>query len=177
MPKTKEQKQAILNSLKDKLQRSKSTALVKFNALKVKEMEELRKELKQEGSEYMVAKKTLLGIALREGGAGEFDFKSVEGQIGVAFGYQDEVAAAKILEKFIKNHSEQVDFIGGVLEGKVINREAIIQLAQVPSKPELYAKLVGSLNAPISGFVNVLAGNLRNLIYVLKAIEEKKQTA
>jgi len=67
-----------------------------------------------------------------------------------------------------------VSFLGGILEGKFLSKEEVLALAKLPSKQELYAKVVGSLNAPISGFVNVLAGNIRGLVNVLKAIEEKK---
>ena len=90
------------------------------------------------------------------------------------FGYEDEVVPAKIVDEFKKTHEEQINFIGGVLENNFLSAEKIQELAKLPSKQELYAKIVGSLNAPISGFVNVLAGNMRNLVYVLKAIEEKK---
>jgi len=144
--------------------------------LGVKDNESLRDQLRQENGEYYVAKKTLLGLALKNQGVDGLDTKSLGGKIAAVFSYGDEVAAAKVLDKFRqdKEKSNKLNFIAGILEGKLLTKEEIEALAKLPSKQELYAKLVGSLNAPVSGFVNALAGNLRNLVYVLKAIEEKK---
>lgn len=102
------------------------------------------------------------------------DPRKFEGRIATIFGYEDEVAPAKILADFQKEHEEKVDFVAGILENKLLNSEEVKALAKLPSKAELYAKIVGSINAPVSSFVNVLAGNIRNLVNVLKAVEEKK---
>ncbi len=176
MAKSKEQKKQIVESLIDKIERSKSIIFTKFSGLQVKENEELRKELKKENSEYYVAKKTLLDLAFKKFEVENLDVKSLEGQLAAVFGYEDEVMPAKVVDKFAKDKEGKIEFLGGVLKNKFISAEEVKSLAKLPSKVELYAKIVGSLNAPISGFVNVLAGNLRNLVYVLKAIEEKKQT-
>lgn len=176
MAKTKKQKQEIVGSLKDKLLKSKSVVFTKFEGLGVKENEDLRQSLKKSGSEYMVAKKTLLDIAFKE-----FEGvspKSFDGKVAAIFGYEDEVAPAKTVSNFKKDLSDEekdkINFIGGILEGKFITQEEVDNLSKLPSREELYAKIVGSINAPVSGFVNALAGNLRNLVYVLKAVEEKK---
>lgn len=174
MPKTKQQKQVILRDLAKKFEEAKSVVFAHFTGLKVVDNEMLRNDLRQEKSEYYVAKKTLLNLALKEKNLGNFDPKGSDGQVAVIFGYEDEVAPAKILNKFIKDHNGQVKFLGGVLEGQVIDAKSVLALANVPSRTELYAKLVGSINAPVSGFVNALAGNLRNLVGVLNAIQEKK---
>ncbi len=176
MAKSKEQKKQIVESLINKIEKSKSVVFAKFSGLQVKENEELRKELKKENSEYYVAKKTLLDLAFRKFEVENLNVKSLEGQLATIFGYKDEVVPAKIVDKFAKNKEGKIEFLGGVLENKFISAEEVKNLAKLPSKLELYAKIVGSLNAPINGFVNVLAGNLRSLVYVLKAIEEKKQT-
>lgn len=176
MPKTKEQKKQIINSLIDKFNKAKSVAFVSFNALGVKENEELRHTLRQEQGEYCAVKKTLLDLALRDSkiGGGNVKAKEFEGRVAAVFGYGDEVAPAKIIDKFKKSNKEKVEFIGGILENKFIEAAQVAELARLPGKRELYGKVVGSINAPISGFVNALRGNLRNLVYVLKAIEEKK---
>ncbi len=174
MPKTKQQKQVILRDLAKKFDEAKSVVFAHFTGLKVVDNEMLRNDLRQGDGEYCVAKKTLLKLALKEKNLGDFDPKSSDGQLAVIFGYQDEVAPAKILNKFIKDHAGQVKFLGGILEGQVIDANGVSALANVPSKQELYAKLVGSINAPVSGFVNALAGNLRNLVNVLHAVQEKK---
>lgn len=173
MAKTKLQKQVILRDLSAKIDKAKSMVFASFNALSVQENEELRNELRKDNNEYYVAKKTLLSMALKEKGQ-EVDVDNFKGQIAVVFGYDDEVSPAKTLGKFIKSHEDKVEFMGGIMEGKFIQPAEVMELSKLPSKQELYARLVGSLNAPISGVVNVLAGNLRGLVQVLKAISEKQ---
>lgn len=161
-------------ALKDKISRSKSIVFTKFEALEVKDNEDLRKALKEQGSEYMVAKKTLLSLALKDLKIENLDVRALEGKVAAVFGYEDEVAPAKVVKDFQKTHENKIEFVGGILENKFLFAAEVKNLAELPSKQELYAKLVGSMNAPISGIVNVLAGSLKNFLYVLKAIEEKK---
>lgn len=172
MPKTKTEKEKIVKDLVDLFKRMKSAVFIDFKGLKVKEITELRRLCRQAGISYGVAKKTLLKIASKESGL-DFDPHSVEGSFATAFGLADEAAPAKVLADFAKNH-EALKILGGLLEGKIVSRETILFLAKLPSKPELIAKLVGSLQAPLSGLVNVLAGNLRGLVNVLNAYKDKK---
>lgn len=177
MPKTKEQKKEILRDLAEKIAKAKSVVFTKFNKLTVKENQDLRNELKKEAGEYYVAKKTLMDLVFKDSKVDGLDIKNFAGQIAAVFGYGDEVAPAKIIAGFKKKleDKEKIEFIGGILEGKFIEAEKVKILANLPSRQELYAKIVGTINAPISGFVNALAGNLKNLVYVLKAVETKKQ--
>ena len=175
MPKTKGQKKQILDSLTEKINQSKSIVFTNFDGLKVSENEALRKKLKEEDSEYYVAKKTLINIAFQNSNLDDIDIKKLEGKVATVFSYVDEVASAKIIDNFKKELGEEkINFLGGILENKFLSKEEVEFLAKLPSKQELQAKLVGTMNAPISGFVNVLAGNMRSLVCVLKAIEEKK---
>jgi len=175
MPKNKIQKQEIFRNLNEKIKKSKSMVFAGFNALSVKDNESLRAKLRAENSEYYVAKKTLMNLALKENKL-DINVRDFDGKVAAIFSYDDEVAPAKILGTFRKDKDkeERVFFLGGILEGKLLSKAQVEALSELPSKHELYARLVGSLNAPISGFVNVLAGNLRGLVTVLKAIEEKK---
>lgn len=175
MPKNKLQKQEIFRNLKEKISKSKSVVFAGFNALGVKDNESLRDQLRQEKSEYYVAKKTLMNLALKENGM-DINVKDFDGKVAAIFSYEDEVAPAKIIGNFRKDKEKEgkLFFLGGILEGKLLSKQQVEVLAALPSKQELYAKMVGSLNAPVSGFVNVLAGNLRGLVGVLKAISEKK---
>lgn len=175
MAKTKLQKQEILRDLEAKINNSKSIVFTEFKSLGVKQNEELRNKLKAEKSEYLVTKKTLLDIALKGKSLEGFDPKSIEGQLSVVFGYEDEVAPAKIVDEFKKDNPDNIEFVGGILENKFIDASGVAALAKLPSKDELYAKVVGSLNAPVSGFVNVLAGNLRGLVNTLSAIKDQKE--
>lgn len=175
MPKNKIQKQEILRNLSEKFKKSKSVVFAGFNALTVKDNEVLRDQFRKENSEYYVAKKTLMNLAFKDQ-ISDLNVRTMDGKLAAVFSYEDEVAPAKIIANFRKDKekADKIFFLGGILENKLLSKEEMESLSQLPSKPELYAKLVGSLNAPVSGFVNVLAGNLRGLVGVLKAISEKK---
>ena len=175
MPKSKIQKGEISRTLSEKIKKSKSMVFAGFNALGVKDNEALRAKLREENSEYYVAKKTLLNRALQDNKL-DINVRDFDGKVAAIFSYEDEVAPAKIIGSFRKDKDKEnrIFFLGGILEGRLLSKQEVEALSTLPSKTELYAKLVGSLNAPISGFVNALAGNLRNLVNVLKAIEEKK---
>lgn len=175
MPKNKVQKGEIFRDLNEKIKKSKAIIFAGFNALGVKDNEALRDKLRKENGEYYVAKKTLMNLALKENKL-DIKVRDFAGKVAAVFAYGDEVAPAKILGNFRKDKDKEnkLFFLGGLLEGKLLSPKEVESLSTLPGKTELYAKMVGSLNAPISGFVNALAGNLRNLVYVLKAIEEKK---
>lgn len=173
MAKTRQQKEEFIKDFNSKLALAKSIVFVHFDGLKVKEIEELRKLFRAEKVDYVVAKKTLLKKAFTEAGIKNYEPATFEKEIGVAFGIEDEVAPARIIQKFSKAH-EALQAFGGVLEKNYVGKEKVIELSKLPSKEELLAKVVGSLNAPVSGFVNALAGNLRNLVYVLNAVKESK---
>jgi len=174
MPKSKIQKEEILRNLTERIKKSKSIVFTGFNALGVHDNEDLRAKLRKEDGEYYVAKKTLLERALKEQGIENLDTKTLDGKLAVIFSYRDEVSPAKVVDTFRKDKEDKIFFLGGILEGKLLSKTDVEALAKLPSKLELLSRLVGSLNAPVSGFVNVLAGNLRGLVTVLKAIEEKK---
>ncbi len=172
MPKTRQQKQETVASLLAGLKQSKSVVFANFQGLTVSKAEELRKTCRKEGIDVLVAKKTLLKRACQESGLNEIDPDTFDGGVASFFG-QDEVTPAKIVNTFAKTN-EVVNIYGGVLEGKFIDSAMVKSLAALPTKIELLGKLVGALQAPISGFANVLAGNLRNLINVLNNIKEAK---
>ena len=176
MPKSKQQKIEILESLKDKVSRAKSMVFVGYNALGVKDNEALRAKLKAENGEYYVPKKTLMTRALKEG-AIDLNLKEMPGKVAAVLAYGDEVAPAKVLGDFRKDKEKEgkITFLGGILGGRLLSQQEVEAMSQLPSKIELYAKLVGSLNSPVSGFVNALAGTLRNLVGVLKNIEAAKK--
>ncbi|MEA3449624.1 MAG: 50S ribosomal protein L10 [Patescibacteria group bacterium] len=175
MAKTKEQKQAMLKAMTDKFEIAKSVIFASFDKLTVSENNELRDKLKEEKNEFLVAKKTILNLALKNQKQKDVDISDCKGQVAAIFGYEDEVSPARIVKEFRKEHEEKIDFLGGILENKFIGNEKVSALADLPGKDELRAKLVGSLNAPISGFANVLAGNIRSFSNVLNAIKTQKE--
>ncbi|HPN96616.1 MAG TPA: 50S ribosomal protein L10 [Candidatus Moranbacteria bacterium] len=170
---TKQQKKVIVQDLVEKLKNSKAVVFSDFKGLGVKDMTRLRRELRAEGIDFKVIKKTLINIALKEAKL-ENDVKEMEGQLAIAVSNQDEVQAAKIIATASKTN-ENLKILGGILGTKNITKEEVMALSKLPSKEELLAKFVGSINAPVSGFVNVLAGNLRSLVQVLKAVADNKQ--
>src|SRR3989344_2182023 len=155
MAKTKVQKQEAVKDFIEKLKKAKSLVFVNFDNLKVKEIEELRKNCRAENVDYLVAKKTLMKIGFKKAGIANTDPKTFAKGVATVFGYEDEVTPARIIQAFAKDH-EALNTIGGVLEGKFVGPEKVIELSSLPSRDELLAKLVGSINAPISGFVNAL---------------------
>jgi len=173
MPKTKDQKKQIVDDLADKLSKQKSLVFADYKGLTVFEAQEIRKLAKEQNAEYIVAKKTLIQLALDKAGIKDVDVKAMEGNVALVIGFEDEVAPAKITAEYAKDH-ESLKLIGGVMENQYIDLAKVEALSKIPSKPELFAKLVGSINSPVSGFVNVLAGNLRGLVGVLNAIKDTK---
>lgn len=162
---TKEQKKKILANLKEKIVKQKVMIFADFTGLKVKDFSNLRKKLKKEGNEIKVAKKTLLSLVLKQGGF-EIPLKKLKGEIAAVFGYRDEISPAKTVYQFGLTNTN-LKILGGIFEKNFIQAERIIELAQLPTKEELLARLVGSISAPISNFVNVLEANIKGLIYVL----------
>lgn len=176
---TKQQKEQIISDLVDKIGKSKSMVFVNFDKVSVSEIEEFRKLCRENKIDYSVAKKTLLKIAMEKGGYNELDPLTFENGVGTLFGYDDEVAPAKIVDKFSKDH-ENLKMISGILSSnpsgqRYLGLDQMKALAKIPSKQELLAKLVGSLNSPISGFVGVLSGTLRSFVGVLNAVKESKE--
>jgi len=170
---TRQKKEAVVAILVEKMRASKAVVYAQYQGVTVKSLTSMRKELAKSGSSWQVMKKTLLSIALKEAGI-EGNVRELPGQVGVAFS-SDEVAAAKTLAEFIKmNKGTKLSIEGGALGTKHLSIDETKALAKLPSRDELRGMLVGTLQAPISGFVRTLSGNLSGLVRVLKAVEEKK---
>lgn len=170
---TKDQKTELVKKLTEKIKAAKSAVFVDYKGIKVKDVTDLKKSLRKADVEYVVAKKTLISLALKNAGIEGVDVKGMEGQVAISLSNADEVAGAKIISDFGKTN-ENIKMLGGVLGTEIMDAGQVKALAKIPSREELLAKLVGTLNAPVSGFVNVLSGNLRGLVNVLKAVSEKK---
>ncbi len=170
---TRNQKHELVKELAEKIKGAKSAVFVDFKGLKVKDATELKKSLRAAGVEYMVVRKTLIDIALKNAGIEGANIAKMDGQIALSLSNTDEVSGAKIIDTFAKTN-ENVKMLGGVLGTQLMDAAEVKALAKIPSKEQLLGQLVGTLNAPISGFVNVLAGNLRGLVQVLNAVKEQK---
>lgn len=172
MPKTKQKKEQDIQALVESLKTAKSAVFANFQGLKVSESEELRGLCREQNIDYTATKKTLMKKALNDAGY-DVDIKAFQGGVAAVFGKEDEVAPAQVIANFAKDH-EIVEIFGGILEGKFIDSAKVKELSKLPSKHQLLGQLVGTLNAPVSGFVNVLAGNMRGLVNVLNGIKEAK---
>lgn len=172
MPKTKQQKQTAVGSLVDGIKAAKGVVFANFQGLTVAQTEELRKNARKEGVQMIAAKKTLVQRALEAVGFSDANASTFKGGVATFVG-NDEVSPAKVVASFAKKN-EVVSIFGGILEGKFIDAGMVKSLSALPSKQELLGKMLGSLNAPISGFVHVNAGVLRSLMNVLNAYKAKK---
>ena len=169
------EKVAKIAEIKELLSNSKCTILVDFCGLTVAQDTALRRKMREAGVHYNVVKNTLLRIAAQEVGIEGLE-PSLEKNTDIAVAPEDPVAVAKIICDFAKENKELKVKVG-VLDGKVIGADEIKALAALPPKEVLVAKLLGSMNAPISGFVNVLQGTIRNVVYALDAVRKQKESA
>jgi len=169
---TKDQKVQIVTNLKGKLSKAAGLVLADYHGLSVSQMQELKRILKPFGAEFTVVKNTLLTLAAKETGK-KVPEEVLTGPTAILFSFGDALEPIKKLADFIKQYQLPKIKIG-FLEERLLSAEDVANLAKIPSREELHAKIVGALNSPISGLVNVLNGSLRNLVYVLKQIESTK---
>lgn len=169
---TKEQKIQIVATLKEKLTKAASLVLADYHGLSVSQMQELKKILKPLGAEFTVAKNSLLTLAAKQADR-QVPGEILTGPTAVLFSYKDGLEPIKKLVDFIKQYQLPKIKIG-FLEGKLLSAEEVVEIAKIPSREELHAKLAGTLNYPIYGLVGTLNANLRNLVFTLDQIRAKK---
>lgn len=169
------EKVAKVAELKELLADSKCVVLVDFCGLTVAQDTELRRKMREAGIRYNVVKNTLLRIAAAEAGIEGLE-PSLEKNTAIAVSQDDPVAVAKVVCEFAKAN-KVFEIKTGILDGKIINAETVKELAALPPKEVLVAKLLGSMNAPISGFVGVLQGTVRKVVYALDAVRQAKESA
>ncbi len=156
---TKTQKSKIISDLKEKVDKQKAIVFTAITGLKVKDLSNLRKLMRSRDCELKVAKKTLISKVF-QGKKIDFNVKKLEGEVALGFGYKDEVLPFKTLYDFAKNH-ENLKILGGIMGAEILDKSKAIEFGQMPTKNELLVRLM----------VNVLKGNLRNLVYALSQIK------
>lgn len=171
MAKTKQQKEQDLTELTKRLSNAKGIVLAEYRGTTVKDINKFRRSLEKEKITSKVYKVTLLRKALESNGvdASKVDYKA---PVIVAISDLEETLPAKVVKGLTKE-IKTIGVLSGVMEKKVLSKTEVLALADLPSKQELRGMLVRTINAPVSGFVNVLAGNLRGLVNVLNAIAQK----
>lgn len=173
MPLSKIQKEEIVKEISDLLQSSKLTVVANYQGTGVKQMQELRKSAKEDGTKVKVVKNRLVVKALSTVEKyKDMDTSKLNAQLIYAFNSEDEVAPAQAFAKFAKKNPT-LDFVGAITaDGQFMEADEVKQLASLPSKQQLRSQLVGTLIAPQQGFVSVLSGNIRGVLNVLSARAE-----
>ncbi len=172
MPKTREQKEQDLQELTDKLKSAKSVVITEYRGTTVKDIDAFRRALSKEQVFSKVYKITLVKKALEANGinAEAVDYKT---PVILSLSDEDETTPARLVKSMGKT-MQTIKIVSGVLDGQLATGAQMMALADLPSKDQLRAQLVGTINAPVSGFVNVLAGNIRALMNVFNALAEQK---
>ena len=174
MPNAKvlEEKKQMVADLVDKFKNAAGGVLVNYQGINVEQDTKMRAELREAGVDYFVFKNTLTRLAVKECGFDELLPVLVK-MTAIAVSEKDPVAPAKILKAYA-DKIQTFNIKAGFVDGGVIDVKGVNQLATLPSKEQLIAKVLGSLQSPIYGLVNVCNGNLRGLACVLQAIHDKK---
>lgn len=174
MPKTRAQKEETLNIVTEKFSKAKAVVFADFKGMTMSQLSDLRKTLRETGSEFTVVKNTLLRLAVKETGKKDSGLEAtLEGPTATLFAYDDEITPIKALVKAIKDNGIG-EVKAGILGDNVLDKAKITQLSTLPSKDELRGQVVGVLVAPLRGMINVLNGNLRGLAVVLNEIRKQK---
>ncbi|QQR62957.1 50S ribosomal protein L10 [bacterium] len=145
---------------------------VNFKGLSVKQMQALRKELRHDGGSLRVSKARLIKRAVGDLEGGQQFVPYLKEQVAVVFAQKDFPAVAKVLHGFSKKH-EALQLVAGLLEAKVVDKKAIVRIADLPTKEVLIAQLCGLLNAPAGRMASLLHKLIARLLYVLKTISEQ----
>lgn len=170
----RQEKSLVIDTLKNDFENSQASFLVNYKGLTVAQLQALRKELRNTGSSFKVAKARLVKIAAQDINNAEPLTPFLKEQVGVVFAYKDVSAVAKVLHNFAKQN-EQCKLVAGCFESKPLSEEAINRIALLPSREVLLAQVCGTLKAPITGLVVALNQNITRLLWALKQVSEKKE--
>ncbi len=170
---SKETKQEVINQINERFKSNPSVFVLEFKGLTVKELENVRKDLRQTNSELKIVKNTLLKRAAEDTEAGQLSNLFV-GSTAIAFCDEDSAATAKVFVKSAKEY-ELLNIKGGLLEGKVVSVDEIEKISKLPSRIELIAQFMGLLNSPMSNFLYSLQNMQTKFLYALEALKEKKE--
>lgn len=154
---TKAQKRKSLDDLKDKIVKQKSVVFADFSKVASKDLFALRKKLREAGCLLKIGKKTLIRIAFGQSNISFWNKikKNIPGQLALVFGFEDEIAPARISSQFGKTN-ENFKILGGIFENRFIEKTKVAELAAIPPRNELLGRLAGSLSSSIASFARVL---------------------
>jgi large subunit ribosomal protein L10 len=170
-----QQKIETVRTLADKLRRSQLALVADYRGLTVAEISDLRKRLRESGAELTVAKNTLVSLAAKETGK-EALAPLLAGPTALALAYDDVSKTAKAINEFNKGPKKLV-VRGGVLGSAALGAGALDQVANLPTRQEVLAQIVGGVAAPVAGVVGVLNAAISNVLYVLQARIDQLQAS
>lgn len=172
---SKTKKEEIVNDLKELFNNSNIAIFADFSGMDVTTITNLRSQIRDVNGRFVVAKKSLIQLALKDSKADSLDVKAMEGEIAIAFSRDGEATSiAKTVHTFAKE-KEQPSIVAAIMDDGVLSRSEVVVLATLPSREELLTRLVGSINAPTTSFVRVLNGNISSFVRVLNGIAESKK--
>ena len=169
---TKAFKQDKIEAMKENFSKAKVAVVTEYRGLTVEEITKLRRALQKENSDYMVTKNTLAKVAAK-GTQFEVLEEVLKGPVAIAFGFADEVAPAKVLKKFIKE-AKKGQVIAAALDGKLLDAKETQVLADLPSKEELYAKMLGCINSPATGIAGAVNAVMSGLVRAMDQVAKQK---
>lgn len=173
---SKEKKDSVVDELTSTLADAKIAVIADYTGLTVKEMQELRRTAREQGTTVRVVKNRLAKIAFANtNGFKDADLGDLSGQMVYAISSEDEVAPAQVLATFAKKHPNLKLMSAVDNAGQMMDKAQVNHLASLPSKDQLRGQLVGTIAAPLTGFVTVMSGNLRGLVNVLNAQKEQME--
>ena len=170
---TKAFKEDKISQMKEKVDKAQVAIVTEYKGLSVEEITNLRRALQKEGGDYMVTKNTLAKLAIK-GTPYEVLAETLKGPIAIAFGFDDQVAPAKALSKFIKD-TKKGEISAAAMDGRLMSAAEAKALATLPSKEEIYAKMLGCINSPASGIANSVNAVMSSLVRAVAAVRDQKQ--
>ena len=169
---TKAFKDEKIEKIKEKADKAQVAILTNYQGLTVEEITKLRRSIQKGGGDYMVTKNTLTKIAIKDTQY-EVLSESLKGPSAIAFGFEDPVSPAKALSQFIKE-AKKGEIVAAVLEGKLLSAQEAKALANLPTKEELYAKMLGCVNSPATGIVGSINAVMAQLTRAMAAVRDQK---
>jgi large subunit ribosomal protein L10 len=170
---TKAFKENKISLMKEKIDKAQVAIVTEYKGYTVEEITKLRRALQKEDGDYMVTKNTLAKLAIKDTPY-EVLADSLKGPIAIAFGFGDQVAPAKALSNFIKD-VKKGEILAAAMDGKLMSASEAKALANLPSKAEIYAKMLGCINSPASGIVGGINGVMSALVRAIAAVRDQKQ--
>lgn len=169
---TKAFKQDKVSLIKEKVDKAQVAIVTEYKGYSVEEITNLRRALQKEGGDYMVTKNTLAKIAVKDTPY-EVLAETFKGPIAIAFGFEDQVAPAKALSKFIKD-TKKGEIIAAAMDGRLMSADEAKALATLPSREEIYAKMLGCVNSPATGIVGSINAVMASLTRAVAAVRDQK---